>query len=67
MSYADRASAGGRVSDAPTNSKMKGPVGVMVKGALRAARWASGRPDREEKLRGIIMRTSQELEELMKG
>ena len=44
-----------------------GPVGVMVKSAFRTARWAAGRPEREEKLRGIIQRTSRELEDLMKG
>ena len=44
-----------------------GPVGAMVKSAFRAARWASGIPEREERLRGIINRTSRELDGLMKG
>jgi DNA-binding PadR family transcriptional regulator len=44
-----------------------GPVGAMVKSAFRTARWAAGRPEREEKLRGIIQRTSRELDDLMKG
>lgn len=43
-----------------------GLVGGMVKGAFRAARWAAGRPEREERLRAIILRTSHELDELIR-
>jgi DNA-binding PadR family transcriptional regulator len=43
-----------------------GSLGQLIKHAVRAARWAAGRPEREEKLRAILSRTSRELEELAK-
>jgi DNA-binding PadR family transcriptional regulator len=43
-----------------------GLVGGMVKSAFRAARWAAGQPEREERLRTIILRTSREIEDLIK-
>ena len=43
-----------------------GVVGGMVKSAFRAARWAAGHPDREERLRAIILRASRELEDLIR-
>ena len=43
-----------------------GVVGRMVKSAFRAARWAAGRPEREERLRAVILCTSQELDEMIK-
>ena len=43
-----------------------GPVGGMVKSAFRAARWAAGRAEREERLRAILLRASRELDELIK-
>jgi len=41
-----------------------GPVGGLVKSAFKAAKWAAGRPDREERLRAIILRASRELDEM---
>ena len=43
-----------------------GSLGQLIKHTVRAAKWAAGRPEREEKLRAILTRASRELEELAK-
>ena len=46
---------------------VSGVVAGLVKSAFLAARWAAGRPEREEKLRAIITRASRDLDDLSKG
>jgi DNA-binding PadR family transcriptional regulator len=41
-----------------------GSLSQVIKQTMRAARWAGGRPEREEKLRAILARACRELEEL---
>jgi len=43
-----------------------GSLSQVIKQTMRAARWAGGRPEREEKLRAILARVCRELEELAK-
>ena len=40
------------------------PLASMVKATFRAAKWAHGRPDREQRLTAIIEKVCRELEEL---
>jgi DNA-binding PadR family transcriptional regulator len=48
----------------PETLAVVGSLGAIVKATMRAARWAGGRADREEKVRGIIQRTCRELDSL---
>ena len=41
-----------------------GSMGRLIKLTMRAAKWAGGRPEREEKLRAILDRACRELEQL---
>jgi DNA-binding PadR family transcriptional regulator len=43
-----------------------GPLGQVIKLSMRAAKWAVGRPEREDRLRAVLVRTCRELEELVK-
>jgi hypothetical protein len=43
-----------------------GPLGQVIKLSMRAAKWAVGRPEREDRLRAVLARTCRELEELVK-
>lgn len=48
----------------PETLALVGSLGAIVKATMRAARWAGGRTDREEKVRSIIQRTCRELDGL---
>ncbi len=50
----------------PEVMAMAGVLAELVKNSFRAAKWAAGRPEREDRLRGILTRTCRELEELAK-
>jgi len=41
-----------------------GSIGRLIKLTMRAAKWAGGRPEREEKLRAILDRACREMEQL---
>lgn len=50
----------------PETAAFAGPVAAVVKSTFRAAKWAAGRPEREEKLRTIIRRMCRELDDLIR-
>lgn len=50
----------------PEVMAMFGPLAELVKTSFRAAKWAAGRPEREDKLRAILTRTCRELDDLAK-
>lgn len=43
-----------------------GPMGQVIKLSMRAAKWAAGKPEREDKLTAILRRTCSDLEGLVK-
>jgi len=51
----------------PETMVFAGSLGVVLKSVLRAAKWAGGNPQREERLRTIIRRFCRDLEEFSKG
>ena len=48
----------------PETMALLGSLASVVKATMRAARWAAGREEREEKVRSILQRTCRALEEL---
>ncbi len=50
----------------PQVLSMLGPMGAVFKATARASGWAAGRPEREDRIRSILRRAAQELEELAK-
>ncbi len=45
---------------------MIGPIGAVLKSAARATGWAAGNAEREDRVRAILRRAAQELDELSK-
>jgi len=48
----------------PETMFFAGALATVVKSTLRAAKWAAGRPEREERLRTIVRRVCKELDDL---
>jgi DNA-binding PadR family transcriptional regulator len=43
------------------------PLSALAKSVLRSAKWASGHPERDAKLRELIQKVTREFEDLTKG
>jgi hypothetical protein len=43
-----------------------GPLGQVIKLSMRAAKWAVGPPDREDRPQAVLSRACRKLEELVK-
>ena len=50
----------------PETIAFVGPLATVLKSTMRAAKWAAGQAEREERLRSIIRRVCRELDELSK-
>jgi len=48
----------------PETVAFAGPVARVMKSALRSAKWAAGRPEREERLRATIDKMCKELDQM---